>query len=542
MKSPTFFLDFEWFRLFYLLAMGLGAILVLRAAKRDGLPVQSALLLFLWAAVFGIMGSRLAEFSGNDWLDLFQTGRAVDNGKTALGGILGAIFGLAVGRRVMRIQAPVWGWFLGWPAVLIVFRIGCLLAGCCAGTPTGLPWALSYAAGTPACEMQNAHGLWAGDGAWSLPVHPVPVYEMMLGLLLLWGIAKLLKRGSSRATIFFTSILAYSGVRFFEEFIRTEHVTDGFLNPVQWGLLIAIPFLIALIVRARMQAKTPEMSTTRIPTASLIVPMLTILLCRNFWTTGEFLALGMLVFAFGAASVVALMRAGKLRQIHWMVPASLFAGTLLMSQAAIDQTVPDGSRENWVEVGMGAALGSYNETCGNTHTYGVAGAGGQYTHNINGRHQLEAGIRTYFGQDNDRDTLVTLFGGNPYFAYQNRWVGAELGVHGGNLIVDGQMRNFVPQGMLRVGPSDIFFAEFRVFNNGYAPIPGSAMRLGIGSGFGLDNGTVFRIGISSSGYYINPTIVLQKDYMIEPLVAYGGRDNYQFGLGLRVKLKVNSEK
>ena len=128
----------------------------------------------------------------------------------------------------------------------------------------------------------------------------------------------------------------------------------------------------------------------------------TILLCRNFWTTGEFLALGMLVFAFGAASMVALMRAGKLRQIHWMVPASLFAGALLMSQAAIDQTVPDGSRENWVEVGMGAALGSYNETCGNTHTYGVAGAGGQYTHNINGRHQLEAGIRTYFGQDNDR--------------------------------------------------------------------------------------------------------------------------------------------
>jgi prolipoprotein diacylglyceryltransferase len=535
------FLDFEWFRLFYLLAIGFGAILVIRSAGKDGVPMSSALQLFLWAAVFGILGSRLAELSPEGWREFLQTGRAADVGKTALGGIVGAILGLAIGRRVMGIQTSIWGWFLAWPAVLIVFRIGCLLAGCCAGTPTDLPWALTYPAGTHACELQHAHGLWLGDGAWSMPVHPVPVYEILMGLLLLLAVRMFILRGWHRQQVFFLSMVAYATFRFFEEFIRPENATDAVLNPVQIGLLAALPILFWFAFR--------KISTNQVPKAfpfarvlSVLLPLLVIFLCRNFWTTGEFLAFGMLLFAFGTAKVVALARTNSLRQIHWMVPGSLFAGALLMSQAAIDQTVPDGSRENSIDVGMGAAIGSYNETCGNTHTYGVAGLGAQYVHNINGRHQFETGVRGFLGEDNDLQDRVTIVGANPYFAYQNRWVGAELGVHAGSLLIDGQYRNIIPEGMLRVGPSDIFFAEFRVFNNGYTPVPGSAMRLGIGSGFGLDNGTVFRLGISSSGYFIHPSIVLQKNILIEPLVAYGGRDNYQFGLGLRLKLGLRGSK
>ncbi|HEX2899780.1 MAG TPA: prolipoprotein diacylglyceryl transferase family protein [Bacteroidia bacterium] len=534
--------DFEWFRLFYLLAMGLGAVLVIRAARRDGLSLASALVLFLWAAVFGVLGSRLAELSAQGWLDFLQTGRAADVGKTALGGIVGAILGLTLGRRLMGLQAPVWGWFLAWPAALIVFRLGCLLAGCCAGTPTGLPWALTYPVGMPACDLQHAHGLLAADAAWSLPVHPVPIYEMLLGALLLWGTARLLKRGWKRETLFFTGIMAYAGFRFLEEFIRPENATDALINPVQWGLLLALPVLGILIWDSRRSLYKPLQDLPRIPAMALVLPLLTILLCRHFWTTGEFLALGMLVFAFGAAKLVALQRSGHMRQLNWVVPASLAAGIFLMSQAAIDQTVDSESRENWVEVGAGAAMGRYNETCGNNHAYSVVGTAGQFTHNIGGRHQIEAGVRAFAGSDDDQTENETILGGNPYFSYQNRWVGAELGLHAGRLIVDGQIQAFVPEGQLRLGPSDIFFAEMRFFNNGYTPMPGSAIRFGIGSGFGIKNGTVFRAGICSSGFYVNPSIVIQKNYMIEPMLAYGDPDNYQLGLGLRVRLGLGQKR
>jgi len=63
------------------------------------------------------------------------------------------------------------------PLGLAVYRLGCVAAGCCYGTPCSLPWAITYP-----------------DHPWTaapagIPLHPTPVYEL-LGSLVLFAVAR----------------------------------------------------------------------------------------------------------------------------------------------------------------------------------------------------------------------------------------------------------------------------------------------------------------------------------------------------------------
>jgi len=68
-------------------------------------------------------------------------------------------------------------------------RLGCLMAGCCWGAPTGVPWAIRFGPGSV------AHG--AGEvplhGSSTVPLHPTQLYEG-LGLLALFGMLLVIRR------------------------------------------------------------------------------------------------------------------------------------------------------------------------------------------------------------------------------------------------------------------------------------------------------------------------------------------------------------
>jgi prolipoprotein diacylglyceryltransferase len=536
-------LDFEWYRLFYLIGIGLGTLFFIRETRRVGLPTHAALSLVLWALVFGIIGSRIAETHPREWLELLRTGFLPDNGKTMLGGLLGAMLGIELGRRALGIRHNIWGWFLIWPGVLAVIRVGCLLTGCCVGTPTDLPWGLSYPIGTPISVLQHQHGHIGHDAVCTLPVHPAPVYEIIFSVLLLIGIFQLQRRGWSRSALLFLSLALYSVFRFGEEFIRPEHMGDGLLNPVQIGLLIALPLLLLGFVwyrRPRPEATTTEINEGRLWTA-MLAPISLVLLLHAFWTVGEMMALGFVLASIAMAKWMALTPATQSWVPRFALPASLLLGGLLMSQAAIDQTVEDGTQKEHVEVGFGTNLGKYREACGPNNDFYNFGAGAQYVKNWEGNHQLEAGARAYIGNVDryitiDSITPLPILGANPYVAYQNRWFGIEVGGHVGQLLATSDRRNFLPDLEVRLGPSDIFFVEGRVFNQGYNPIPNMPFRIGVGSGFGIKNGTVFRMGAGLTGFYFNPTIVFDQKYMVEPLISYGDEKTFSFGLGLRMKI------
>ena len=102
-------------------------------------------------------------------------------------------------------------------------RIGCLLNGCCYGTPTRSPWAVSYPSNSFAYRAHLEAGLVSSGDVRSLPVHPVQIYLALLALFdfviasLFW---KRFARYSGATFMFFWFI--YGIGRFLLEFLRGD--------------------------------------------------------------------------------------------------------------------------------------------------------------------------------------------------------------------------------------------------------------------------------------------------------------------------------
>jgi phosphatidylglycerol---prolipoprotein diacylglyceryl transferase len=62
-----------------------------------------------------------------------------------------------------------------------VARVGCFVNGDDFGAPSALPWAVRYAAGSPAWSAHVARGWIGGDAPASLPIHPVQLYLALVG-------------------------------------------------------------------------------------------------------------------------------------------------------------------------------------------------------------------------------------------------------------------------------------------------------------------------------------------------------------------------
>lgn len=92
-----------------------------------------------------------------------------------------------------RYEAPlsqVWDAAATWmPLGHALGRLGCLLAGCCWGAPSGVPWALRF----PSSSVAYGVGEVPHEGDHTVPLHPTQLYEA-LGLLLLFAVLLWLRR------------------------------------------------------------------------------------------------------------------------------------------------------------------------------------------------------------------------------------------------------------------------------------------------------------------------------------------------------------
>src|SRR5208282_34475 len=68
------------------------------------------------------------------------------------------------------------------PLGLAFGRMGCLLAGCCFGAESSLPWAMSFPPRSPASEAQFKVHTLSSMNMWSHPVHPTQIYESAASL------------------------------------------------------------------------------------------------------------------------------------------------------------------------------------------------------------------------------------------------------------------------------------------------------------------------------------------------------------------------
>jgi phosphatidylglycerol:prolipoprotein diacylglycerol transferase len=160
------------------------ALLLVARANLDPRPA-------LWAGLCAVVAGLVA---GRLWLVWFDDQPAVASAlsdllageKSVMGEVIGAGLGAALWLRFTRqpvlkyLDAAVPAAFVGYA----LGRAGCLLAGCCFGTPTALPWGIVYPPGSGPHLAQVAAGLIEPGAAASLAVHPIPLYHALLALLL----------------------------------------------------------------------------------------------------------------------------------------------------------------------------------------------------------------------------------------------------------------------------------------------------------------------------------------------------------------------
>jgi phosphatidylglycerol:prolipoprotein diacylglycerol transferase len=213
------------------------ALAVWRAGEVS-LSRRKVALVCLSSLLAGIIGARIG-YVVLDWdyyrlhlaeiprVDLggmvFYTGFAL-----GMGAVIAAIriFRLPLGKTVDLIIPP--GAFAE-----AVGRIGCLLTGCCAGIPTGLPWGVAF-------PRELVHR------------HPTQAYETagLFGLFFL--LKRLERRNLPPGTILFTAFLYYGLMRFLLEFIRKDARLPALgFSVAQWISLGLIGWGAAGLLRRR---------------------------------------------------------------------------------------------------------------------------------------------------------------------------------------------------------------------------------------------------------------------------------------------------
>lgn len=126
----------------------------------------------------------------------------------------------------------------------VIGRFGCLLAGCCYGRPTDMPWAITFTDPAAAANVGTPLGI---------PLHPTQLYDAGAELLIMVLLLATERRGRTFAgRTFWLYILLYGVSRFIIEFYRgDERGAIMGLSTSQFISVIAVPLAVAMLAWLR---------------------------------------------------------------------------------------------------------------------------------------------------------------------------------------------------------------------------------------------------------------------------------------------------
>ena len=132
----------------------------------------------------------------------------------------------------------------------IVGRFGCLLAGCCYGRPTDVPWAITFTDPNAAANVGTPLGI---------ALHPTQMYDAGAELIIL-GLLLLTERKGRRfaGRTFWAYLLLYGISRFVIEFYRgdiSRGTIGGALSTSQFVSALLVPLSLAMLVYLRRGAQ-----------------------------------------------------------------------------------------------------------------------------------------------------------------------------------------------------------------------------------------------------------------------------------------------
>jgi prolipoprotein diacylglyceryl transferase len=235
-----------------------GWFIAMRLCKEDGIPEQEAGSIYMWTAVWSIIGSRalyvltnLNEFDSITEMLMVNRG-----GLVAYGGMIGGFFACWYGCRKRGIELLRWG-DASTPSVVLgtaITRIGCFLFGCDFGARTDVPWAIRFpgpsplaAQGSPAWQHHVRDFALSPSAPWSYPVHPTQFYESLVGLglfaLLMW----IRKHRTFSGQVFLGWVLGYGIMRPLIEIVRDDD-QRGNIGPLSTSQFIGMVSVAAGLV------------------------------------------------------------------------------------------------------------------------------------------------------------------------------------------------------------------------------------------------------------------------------------------------------
>jgi phosphatidylglycerol:prolipoprotein diacylglycerol transferase len=188
--------------------------------------------------------------------DCFAWAKFWAGGLTYYGGFIGAT--LAAVYLLRRDRFPFWkaadmaGFAI--PMGLAFGRMGCLLAGCCFGAITKLPWGLSFPPRSPASEAQAKEHLLQSARMWSEPVHPTQIYESAASLAIAFTcLYFVLPRKRYDGQVFAAFLVLYAIARFLVEILRRDD--RGGMIGLSTSQLIGLGLVIAAIAIHRVRGR-----------------------------------------------------------------------------------------------------------------------------------------------------------------------------------------------------------------------------------------------------------------------------------------------
>jgi prolipoprotein diacylglyceryl transferase len=226
-------------------SMIVGWFLAMRLAKQDGIPEEQAGAIYMWTAVWSIVGN---------------------GGLVAYGGMIGGFLASWYGCHKRGIALLRWA-DCSAPSVVLgtaITRIGCLLYGCDYGRRTDVAWALRFPKapplGAPPSPAWVDHHQNLGlptDAAFSFPVHPTQLYELLAGLFLFGLLMYLRKVRKFSGEVFLGWVIGYGILRPIIEIYRDDKQrgsvgplsTSQFIGMV--SVLLGIGLLVQLVRRYR---------------------------------------------------------------------------------------------------------------------------------------------------------------------------------------------------------------------------------------------------------------------------------------------------
>ncbi len=234
----------------------LGLRLAMSRAKSRGLDPNRTLDLGIAIIISALVGAKLLlllvdfdRFRQNPG-ELFSI---VRSGGVFYGGLIAAV---AVAFWYMwRHKMPLWttcdvfapGIALGHA----VGRLGCLMAGCCYGRPTDVPWAITFTNPEAAANVGTPLGV---------ALHPTQLYESGAEALILVLLLVTEKKGRPFEGRTFWSYMALYGIsRFVIEFFRGDDrgVLFGAVSTSQFISLVLVPLAIGMLIYRSRRTSDP---------------------------------------------------------------------------------------------------------------------------------------------------------------------------------------------------------------------------------------------------------------------------------------------